>query len=242
MKVFLVFIFSTISIIGFTKEKSDSTRYPLQVSGAASLNSNGIAPVPSFALGKPAITLNLTLKKRWFSYDPQFSYGLDFRPWIMDNWFHFRIIDKTKFELRTGFNISTFFSEYQTPAQFVWHGQKYGTLELAGIYKFSPTSSIGLMGWYDKGFDTGTVTGYFIDVAYDKTDVPIGKHLLFAVNVQLFYIDYTGNSDGFFVSPKLALTARKLPLSIFFQGIQALSTNITPFPEFQWNIGVGYAF
>jgi len=242
MKIFSIIIFSTIAIVCYSKEKSDSTRHPLQVSGVISLNSNGIAPVPSFALGAPAITLNLSLRKNWFSYDPQLSYSLDFRPWIIDHWFHFRILNRTKFELRTGFNVSTFFSEYQTPTQFVWQGQKYGTLELAGIYKFSPTSSIGLMGWYDKGFDEGTVTGYFIDIVYDKSDIKLGKHLLFAFNFQLFYIDYTGNSDGFFVSPKLSLTASRFPLSIFFQGIQALSTNISPFPEFQWNIGIGYAF
>ncbi len=242
MKVLLCFIFSTVSILGFAKEKSDSTRYPLETSGAVSLNSNGIAPVPSFALGKPAMTLNLTLRKKWFSWDPQFSYGLDFRPWIMDNWFHFRLIDKTKFELRTGFNVSTFFSEYQTPSQFVWQGQKYGTLELAGIYKFSSTSSIGLMGWYDHGFDTGTVKGYFIDIVGDKSDIPIGKHLLMAINIQLFYIDYTGNSDGYFISPKLSMSAREFPAFLFFQGIQPFSTNIDPYPTFQWNIGVGYAF
>lgn len=47
-----------------SREKLDSTKFPLKVSGEITLNSNGIAPMPAFALGKPTVMANITLKKK----------------------------------------------------------------------------------------------------------------------------------------------------------------------------------
>jgi len=249
MRNFLIIIFSIIATFAISKEKpdsikvkSDSTKFPLKISGEVSLNSNGIAPIPAFALGKPTIMANITLRKNRFSYNPQLSYGLDFKPWIIDNWFRYQIIDEPKFELRTSVNISMFFSEYQTPDESVWRGQRYAALELAGIYKPSKNSSISLMVWYDKGFDTGTITGYFINLVGDVIDIGIGKHVLMAVNLQTFYINYTDENDGLFISPKISFSVRNIPAFIFGQAIQPLISNISPYPDFQWNIGLGYRF
>ncbi len=241
MRVLLFFLFLMITTIGFSKEKSDTTSHPVELSGMISLNSNGIAPIPSFALGKPVISLNLSIRKNRFSYDPQFSYGLDMKPWIIDNWFHYLLVKNPKFELRTGINASMFFSEYKTPDEEIWQGQRYAALELAGTYKISKTSSLGLMVWYDKGLDEGTITGYFINLVADKSDIAIGKHFLMGVNIQAFYTDYTDNNDGLFISPKISCASRAVPVSIFFQGIQPLISNM-PDPKFQWNIGIGYSF
>ena len=242
MRGALFFIFSIIATLAICKDESDSTKSPISLSGAVSLNSNGIAPIPSFSLGKPVFSANLSIKKNRFSYDPQFSYGFDLKPWIIDNWFHYKLIDRPEFELRTGINIAMFFSEYKTPDEIVWQGQRYVAFELAGTYKPTRTSSIGLMFWYDKGLDHGTITGYFINLVAERSDIRIGKHILMAVNVQTFYVDYTDYNDGLFISPKISFSSRDKPAFIFFQGIQPLISNISPAPVFQWNVGIGYSF
>jgi len=58
----------------------------------------------------------------------------------------------------------------------------------------------------------------------------------------LFYIDYTGNNDGFFISPKVSANTTMLPLTVFFQDIQPFSSNMNPHPVFQYNVGLGYIF
>ena len=58
----------------------------------ASVSAN---PIPSFALGKPALSANLSVVKGRFSYDPQLSYDLHLKPWIIDNWFHYKLVDKS---------------------------------------------------------------------------------------------------------------------------------------------------
>ncbi|MFC2125215.1 hypothetical protein ACFLU5_10415 [Bacteroidota bacterium] len=102
MKVSLYFIFFLIVTEVFSQEKTDSTKPPLRFSGEVTLNSNGIAPIPAFAFGKPTIMGSFKLEKKRFSYNPQLSYGLNFKPWIIDNWFHYKLVEKPKFELKTG--------------------------------------------------------------------------------------------------------------------------------------------
>ncbi|RLD90476.1 MAG: hypothetical protein DRJ29_15405 [Bacteroidetes bacterium] len=106
-----LFIFSPT----WSQENADSTRSKkLKAEARVSINSNGIAYVPAFSLDKPAVIGTFSLIKGRFSYDPMLAYGLDLKPWIIDNWFHYLIVDRPVFEFKAGAVISAFFSEYET--------------------------------------------------------------------------------------------------------------------------------
>jgi hypothetical protein len=242
MRIYLSLLLLIICTTAYSGEKTDSTRAKLQISGNVSLNSNGMAPIPAFSLGKPAIIAALTLAKKRFSYDPSVAYGLNLRPWTIDNWLHYRLIFKPKFELRAGFDFSMFFMEYDTGEDKILQGQQYLTAEIAGIYKISPQNSVTLMYWSDNGQDPGSLKGNFYNIVYDQANIRIGNSLHLSVNVQLFYLDYTGNNDGLFISPKIALTYKDLPLSVFSQATQAITSNTEPFPGFRLNAGLAYIF
>jgi hypothetical protein len=96
--------------------------------------------------------------------------------------------------------------------------------------------------WNDRGQDEGTIKGHFISLSGERSGISVGRNFLFAGYLQLFYINYTGNSDGFFVSPKLSTFVRNIPLTLFFQAIQAIDSNIEPFPGFKWNLGLTFTF
>jgi hypothetical protein len=242
MKGFICILFFLISTISFASKNSNQEKQPVKVSGSVSLNTNGIAPIPSFSAGKPVTSANLSISKNRFSYDPFFAYSFDLRPWIIDNWFHYKLIMQPKFEMRTGINISMFFSENEAPETDIWQGQRYNTFELAEIYKFSETETISLLTWYDWGREDGTISGYFINIVGEKMDIELGSHFLMDLNLQAFYIDYTDNNDGLFVSPTITCSSTDIPAFIFFQGIQALTSNMSPEPEFSWNLGLGFTF
>ena len=98
------------------------------------------------------------------------------------------------------------------------------------------------MYWSDNGQDYGTISGSFYNIVYERVDIEIGKALLLTGSLQLFYLDYTGNNDGLFISPRIAASIKKIPLSLFFQATQALTTNTEPNPGFRWNAGLAYLF
>jgi hypothetical protein len=242
MRIFWCLLFLFIFNLTFSKENADSSKAKLKFNGNVSLNSNGIAPIPSFSLNKPAIIAAFTLQKKRFSFDPQIAYGLNLRPWLIDTWTHYRIIYRPSFELRTGVDFGMIFSEYNTGDYEILQGQQYLTFEIAVIYRFSPKSSVSLMLWNDNGQDPATINGNFYNLVYDLADIKIGHAILLSANIQLFAIQYTGNNDGLFISPRISSSLRNIPLSLFFQATQTLTSNIEPYQGFKWNAGLAYMF
>jgi hypothetical protein len=242
MRAFISVLFVFIFSIAFSQEKADSskTKTKLKAAASVSLNTNGIASIPAFSLGKPAIIGALSLQKNRFSYDPVLAYGIDMRPWFFDSWLHYKIVSRPAFELRTGFNFSTFFSKIKLDDDDILKGERYFALALEAMYKISPTSSLTFMYWNDRGQEPGTIKGHFLNLVGEKTDILIGKSVLMAGNIQLFYINYDGNNDGLFVSPKISFAVRNIPFELFWQATQVLDSNISPDPGFQWNIGISY--
>jgi len=240
MKLLATLIFLIISTISWSQEHADETRRKLKAEAKLSLNSNGIAYIPAFSLDKPAIIGSFSLVKNRFSYDPLLSYSLDLRPWIIDNWFHYKIIDKPAFEFKVGAVISAFFSEVETPNEVVHQAQKYYAAEFIGKYKFSTKSSLAFTYLIDRGQDPGTLMGHFFNLQAEKSEIHLGKKGLLNASLQIFYIEYTGNNDGLFVAGNVSASIRNVPFAILFQAIQALDSNIIPFPGFKWNVGLSY--
>jgi hypothetical protein len=240
MKISLYLVFFFIFTVSYSIEKADSSRTKLKANGTISLNSNGIASIPAFSLGKPAIIASITLVKNRFSYDPQLAYGLDFKAWFIDSWLHYKIVDRPHFEFRTGVNFSTFFSEYKGQDESIRQAQRYFAIELTGVYKISPNSSLLFAYWNDRGQEKGTLKGHFFNLVGERSEISIGKIVLLSTTFQLFYINYDGNNDGLFIAPKISFSVRNVPFSIFLQATQALESNISPFPGFRWNLGVSY--
>jgi hypothetical protein len=233
----ILFIFS----ISWAQESTDSTRTKkLKATAMVSLNSNGIAYVPAFSLDKPAVIGTLSLVKGRFSYDPQLSYSLELRPWIIDNWFHYKLVDRPVFEFKAGTVISSFFSVYETEGEVVHQAQKYLAVEFVSTYKFSRMSSLSFTYLLDRGQDPGTMQGHFFNLQADKSEIKLGKKGLLAARLQLFYIDYNYNNDGLFTAGYISASLRNIPFALFAQAILPLSSNMDPSPEFKWNVGFSY--
>jgi len=240
VKTYFSLIFLIIYSVSYSQEKADSSKTKLRAEASVSINSNGIATIPAFSLDKPAFMASVTLVKNRFSYEPLLAYGLDLKPWFIDNWLHYMIIRKPQFQLRTGFNASSFFSEYKIADDEFLQGQRYFAFELTGFYKLSSTSSMTLAYWNDRGQDKGSIKGHFISLSGERYNINIGKQVLLSAALQIFYINYDGNNDGFFVSPKISSSVRDVPFSLYFQATQAIDTNISPVPGFRWNVGLSY--
>jgi len=241
MKKYLCLLLFCMSTLTFAQQINDTLKNKLEPYLSFSLNSNGIAPIPSFSLDKPAIIANPGFAKGRFSFDPGLAYGLDGKAWYIDSWLHYKIIARPKFELKLGANFSTYFSpDTALNGLNIKRADRYFTFSLSGTYKFSPVSSLTFEYWSDNGQEKTSIKGHFFDLVYDRSEIPLGKKALLGINLMLFYINYTGYNDGIFVSPKINLSMRKVPVGIFFQASQALQSNISPWPGFRWNVGLSY--
>lgn len=242
MKLFVSAILFLICNVTFPGESSDTLSSKLKAGCTVSLNSNGIASIPAFSLDKPAVMASINLSKGRFSYDPTLAYGLDLKPWFIDNWLHYKVIVKSGFELRAGFNISSFFSSYKLPDETILQGQRYFAFALAATYFVASNTTLTIDYWNDRGQDKGTIKGHFVSLTGERSEIRLGEKAFFSANAMLFYIDYDGKNDGLFISPKVSFNIREVPFSLFSQASQAIISNIEPFPGFRWNIGLSYIF
>jgi hypothetical protein len=240
MRIYLLVCFFSIFTIAIPQQKTDSLRTKLKTTASVSLNSNGIASIPAFSLGKPAVIASLSLVKNRFSYDPTLAYGLDLRPWIIDNWLHYILVRKSLFELTAGFDFSLFGSRHILSEGSIWEEQRYFTFSISGVFITSTNSTVTVAYWNDRGQEKGTLIGNYFDLEGARSGFNIGRNVSLSTALQIFYIDYTGLNDGLFVSPKLSFTVKNIPFAIFCQAIQTLQSNISPYPDFRWNIGLAY--
>ena len=238
ISIYLLLISMTAS--GYTQGKQDTVKRKLEPALSVSLNSNGIASIPAFSLGKPAIVASVNLTKGRFSYDPVLAYSLEMKPWYIDNWLHYKIVSRPAFTLRAGVNFSTFCSGFAVNDEVILKAERYFAFSMTGTYRFSPFTSLSLDYWSDNGQETGSLSGHFIALAFDQSEAALGEKAFTSVNLMLFYINYNGDNDGLFVSPRIAFSIRSIPSSIFFQATQAIQSNISPRPGFRWNIGISY--
>jgi hypothetical protein len=67
MRLLFCLLFLFPALVSFSQEDTLNNKKKLVANASVSLNSDGIAPVPAFALGKPAIMASLSLAKNRFS-------------------------------------------------------------------------------------------------------------------------------------------------------------------------------
>ena len=144
-----------ISVIAFSREKQDTLKSKIETAVSFSLNSNGIASIPSFSLGKPAVVASVYLAKGRFSYDPVLAYSLEMKPWYIDNWIHYKIVLRPEFELKAGVNFSTFCSGFKINDEEILKAERYFAFSLTGTFRFSPVSAVSLDYWSDNGQEKG---------------------------------------------------------------------------------------
>jgi len=240
-------MFFCLSASCFSQEPDSLKKPGLEARATFSINSTGIASIPAFSLDKPAVMASVFLGKNRFSYEPTLAYGLDLRPWFIDNWLNYKLVRRPVFELTAGFNISTFGSKYPVAVtdenaenETIWQAQRYFAFALTGVYKVSPNNTLTVAYWNDRGQDPGTIKGHFFNLVGERSGIGIGKNVLISAALQIFYIDYDGNNDGLFVAPKISSSLRNSPFALFFQASQAITSNIEPFPGFRWNLGLSY--
>ena len=78
-KASLFIILSTFTLFSFS-QNADSIKVAGHFGGAVTVTSKGISTIPSFTLGKPAITFDLSMGKEKLSFEPQFRFALEGKP------------------------------------------------------------------------------------------------------------------------------------------------------------------
>jgi hypothetical protein len=196
----------------------------------------GLAPFPVQPLEYPCVSAFVSLKNGNWSYDPDLTCTWTAKPWIINNWIHYRLFNKKKLHINAGINPFLYFANTKASSQKqALNATQNLSAELSVDYKFSTSWSANLDYRYDQGFNNMVLKGNFSCVSVSKVQ-DLSTSLYTRINVHGIYFGYPGHFHGSFVAGELILGSKKLPVLLSLQAMQQVgpTSNVSPF---LWNTG-----
>jgi hypothetical protein len=241
---YLLIVFTLLSHFSFSQEV-EKTKVPGHLGGAVTVTNNGLSFIPTFSLGKPAAIFDLSVGRR-LSFDPQFRFALDGKPWSFLFWFRYKLLKTEKFSFNVGPHLGLAFKTLaETTNGFTTEtitAKRYLAGELAPNYHLSKAVSVGMYYLYSRGIDVGTIQNTnFLTMNANFSNIPLTKQFYLKFIPQVYYLKMD-HQDGFYFTSAFILANRKVPVSISTVINKVIQTEITASKDFVWNVSLIYSF
>jgi hypothetical protein len=213
--------------------------------GAISVTNNGISFIPTFTLGKPAAIFDLSMGKR-LSFDPQFRFALEGKPWSFLFWWRYKLITGGKFRLNIGAHPALSFKTLTITnngvPQEITKATRYVATEIVPNYLVAKDITIGAYYLYSHGIEKDAVGNTnFLTLNASFSHISIPWNFFLRLNPQIYYLRMDKN-DGFYYTASLTLAKKDCPISISGMFNKIIKTNITASKDFVWNVSLIYSF
>jgi len=235
----------TLSVFtqGAFAQKHDSTLF---FRSALSVTQNGFSFIPSFSLGKPAAILDMGIGNKRLSFEPQFRFALEGKPWSFIFIYRYKFINRNKFQFTLGGHLPAIVFKTQSvivngAANEVIISQRFLAGELTPNYYISKNVWIGMYGLYGHGFQSdATRNTYFAGLRSNFSNIRLTDRLFAKAVPMVFYLR-TDDKDGFYATYTLTLAMKNFPLSISNIVNKAIETDVVG-KDFDWNVSLTYSF
>lgn len=237
-------ILMILSGVAFSQE-SDSLPTIRQFKGAVTVTNNGISVIPTFMLGKPAVMFDLGVSGKRLSFEPQFRFAMEGKPWSFIFWWRYKVIRDKKFTLNVGAHPAIAFRE----AQMIVNGenrnmliaQRFFAEEVVPTFKISEKVSLGLYYLHANGLDMGTTKNTdFLALNTVFSNIRLVDDVSLKLNPQLYLLKMD-ELKGYYVTSTFTLIKKDFPLTLASVVNQVIKTEI-PSKDFVWNLSLIYAF
>lgn len=240
----LLVVFLMVAHFSFS-QNTDSTKVVSHFGGAITVTNNGISFVPTFSLGKPAVIFDLSMGRR-LSFDPQFRFSLEGKPWSFLFWGRYKLLNTNKFSFNVGSHLGLPFKTTTEPINGITTEittvKRYLAGELVPNYLLTKDIRIGMYYMYSRGIDDGTTRNtHFLTVNANFSNIRLTRQFYLKFIPQVYYLKMD-QQDGIYFTSALTLANRKIPLSFSSIINKVIQTNITASKNFVWNVSLIYAF
>jgi len=224
-------------------QKTDSTKKLTHFGAGISVTHNGIAFVPAFSLGKPAAIFDVSVGRR-LSFDPQFRFSLEGKPWAFLFSWRYKLLTKNKLRITLGAHPSLNFRTVSSGDSFTVTNtfvRRYWTMDFAPSYFIAKNISVGAYYLYSRGIDKDAVKNtHLISVNTNFSNIRLSEQYFMKIIVQGYYLKQI-QYDGFYVTSTLALAKRNFPLSLSSILNKAIQSDIPGSKNFIWNLILTYS-
>jgi len=237
-------LFLTFNYTVFSQE-SDSTKRFSHFGGTVTITNKGISTIPNLTLGKPAALFTMTAGRK-ISFEPEFRFALEGKPWSFIFWWRYQLCKSDKFITRVGINPSVYFKTTTITTDEVQVekiiAQRSLTGDLSPTLLLGKNIGIGLYYMYIHGFEEDAVRNtHFLSIRPYFSNIKLTKQFIMRFYPQAYYLRTDAN-DGFYVSSTLNLAKRDFPLSFSSMITTPIQTNIPAGSSSIWNVSLVYTF
>lgn len=239
-----------VVILLFTRngnaQNPDSSLRSFHFSGAVQATNNGIALIPTFSLGKPAVMAILSIGGERFSFDPDIRFDMEGRPWAMVFWTRYKLVNGSKFKLQIGPHLGMNFRETHLSINGIESDnhivRRYLANEIAPNYFVSKNTSVGVYYLYSRGLDPGAVkNSHFVTVNANFRKIPVTSGIYLQAFPQFYFLKQN-DLHGTYFTATVGVVKQGFPLSIASTINKELSGDIAGSKDFVWNLSLVYGF
>jgi hypothetical protein len=240
----LLLIVITYTLSG---QRSDSTiSKGNSYGGAVTIQSKGISTIPNLTLGKPAAIFDLKMGRK-LTFEPQFRFSLEGKPWAMVFWWRYygSVGDKFKVTLHTNYSLAYKSLNYYTSSgieQEIIRTTSYLVAAVQPNYQINKYVGVGLYIFYNHGLESYiTQNTVMLSLRSSFSNIPITKNISGRINPEIYYLKMDDN-DGVFFTTRFLISKKNFPLSVSGLITQPLRSSIPSDYDFIWNVGLSYTF
>lgn len=239
---FVLFLIYSCTVFS---QESDSTNRVSHFGGTVTITNKGISTIPNLTLGKPAALFTMSAGRK-ISFEPEFRFALEGKPWSFIFWWRYQLYKSEKFITRAGINPSVYFKTTiittdGVPAEKII-AQRSLTGDLSPTFLLGKNISIGLYYMYIHGFEEDAVRNtHFLAIRPYFPNIKLTKQFFMRFYPQGYYLRTDAN-EGFYVSSTLILAKRNYPLSFSSMITTPIQTNIPAGSSTIWNVSLVYTF
>ncbi|MBY0535686.1 MAG: hypothetical protein K2P88_07535 [Chitinophagaceae bacterium] len=239
------FVLSISVLVIGSMQTMGQSKDSIQVGGNILVTNNGMSPIPTLSLGKPAAIFELDIKHKRWAFEPQFRFSLDGKPWSFVIWGRYRQNIGKKLALTLGahpsfvfrskdFVVSGVTKRYLTSVRFT-------AVEFAPIYIVSPHFNFGVYYLYSHGWDEGATNNtHFATINANWGNVKIAPSLYFRAQPQLYFLKLD-KAEGYYVTSAFTLSSPKTAFVLSSVVNKKIQSTI-PGKDFVWNVALIYFF
>lgn len=241
---FFVFMFLNVPCNIFS-QKSDSTKVASHFGGSVTVTTKGISTIPNLTLGKPAALFTMSVGRK-LSFDPEFRFALEGKPWTFIFWLHYEFLNTEKLKIRAGVNTALNFVTIPVTTDnfsddIIW-ARRSLTGDLAPVYLLTKNISVGPYYMYIRNFEINTtINTHLLALRMGFSNIKLPKHFMMRINPQVYYLKMDAYK-GYYFNAALTLANSKFPLAVSALINKALKTEIPIGEDFLWNVSLIYTF
>ena len=245
IKAIPLLLLASLSPILFAQTNDGTIAKINSFTGAVTIQSKGISTIPNLTLGKPAIIIDMIMGRK-LTFEPQFRYSLEGKPWAMVFWWRYKILTSNKFTMDVRANHSLSFKTINNTSsgtsQEIIRTTRYLAGAISPNFQVNKYIGIGMYLFYTRGIEKYiTRNTYMLSFRPSISNIPITKNIAARFGPEIYYLKMDDN-DGVFLNTTFSISKKNFPLSISALINKTLESNIPADYTLLWNVGLTYNF